>query len=55
MMSLNMQSLIHWFVTNGSLLAVIATAGIAVLLICCLGCSECPGREKDDLFRNRQV
>jgi hypothetical protein len=53
--NLTMQNLIHWFMTSGSLLAVLVTAGVAVLLVCCLGCSECPCREKDDLFRRREV
>jgi len=52
---MTMQNMIHWFMTSGSLLAVLVTAGVAVLLVCCLGCSECPCREKDDLFRRRQV
>jgi hypothetical protein len=53
--NMTMQNLIHWFMTSGSLLAVLVTAGVAVLLVCCLGCSECPCREKDDLFRRREV
>jgi len=24
---------------------------VAVLLVCCLGCSNCSSRDKDDLFR----
>jgi len=46
-----MQHLIHWFTVNASLLAILVTVGVAVLLVCCLGCSNCPSREKDDLFR----
>ena len=46
-----MQSLIHWFATNGSVIAVLVTVGVAILLVCCLGCSNCPSRDKDDLFR----
>lgn len=55
MLSLNMQGLFHWFATNGSLLAVIVTAGVAVLLVSCLGCSDCPCRDKDDLFRRHEL
>lgn len=51
MASLNMQSLIHWFTTNGGILAVVLTVGVAVLLVCCVGCCDCPCRDKDDLFR----
>lgn len=48
---MDMHNLVHWFASNGSILAVLVTAGVAVLLICCLGCSNCPAREKDELFR----
>ena len=51
MASLNMQSLIHWFLTNGGILAVVLTVGVAVLLVCCVGCCDFPCRDKDDLFR----
>ncbi len=50
-----MQSLLHWFVAHESLLAVLVTVGVAVLLVSCLGCSSCPSRDKDDLFRRRNV
>ncbi len=46
-----MNDILRWFTTNASLLAVLATAGVAVLLVCCLGCSSCPCREKDEFFR----
>jgi len=50
-----MHTLIHWFVANENLLAVLVTAGVAVLLISCLGCCECSRREKDDIFRRRSA
>jgi hypothetical protein len=50
-----MQSFLHWITTNGTLLAVLVTVGVAVLLVCCMGCSSCPAREKDDLFRRRDA
>jgi hypothetical protein len=40
---------------NEGILAVVVTAAVAVFLICCLGCSNCSCRDKDDLFRRRQV
>jgi predicted DNA-binding helix-hairpin-helix protein len=55
MVSFSMNGLVHWFVTNGNVLAVVVTAGVAVLIICCLECTECPRREKDDLFRRREL
>jgi hypothetical protein len=53
--SKDMHSLIHWFGINENILAVLITVGVAVLLVCCLECSKCGCREKDDLFKRRQV
>ena len=50
-----MHSLMNWLMTSGSLLALVVTAGVAVLLVCCLGCAKCPCREKDEIFRRREV
>jgi hypothetical protein len=50
-----MNSLVHWFAMNGSLFAVLVTVGVAVLLVCSLECSNCPSRERDDLFRRRNI
>ena len=50
-----MQSLVHWLASNGTVLALAVTVGVAVLLVCCLGCSNCPSRDKDDLFRRREL
>jgi len=55
MVFFSMNGLVHWFVTNGNVLAVVVAAGVAVLIICCLECTECPRREKDDLFRRREL
>jgi hypothetical protein len=55
MVSFSMNSLVHWFATNGNILAVVVTAGVAVLLICCLECTKCSRRDKDDLFRRREL
>ena len=50
-----MNSLVHWFGINASVLAVLVTVGVAVLLICCLECSNCSKSEKDDLFRRHEL
>jgi outer membrane biogenesis lipoprotein LolB len=50
-----MNSLMHWFEVNASVLAVLVTVGVALLLICCLECSKCPNKEKDDLFRRHEL
>jgi hypothetical protein len=51
----SMNTLIHWLLASGSLLALIVTAGVAVLLVCCLGCVKCPRRDKDDIFSHHGV
>ena len=50
-----MNSVVHWFGINASVLAVLVTVGVAVLLICCLECSNCSKSEKDDLFRRHEL
>ncbi|MGA2673810.1 MAG: hypothetical protein ABSE99_11340 [Terracidiphilus sp.] len=50
-----MHSLLRWFVANASVLAVLVTVGVAVLLVCCLECLNCPCRDKDDLFRRHEL
>ncbi len=45
----------HWFELNASVLAVLVTVGVAVLLICCLECTNCSSREKDDLFQRHEL
>jgi hypothetical protein len=52
---LDMHNLIHWFAANTSILAVLVTVGVAVLLVCCLSCSNCPSRDKDALFRRHEL
>lgn len=52
---LDMQHLIQWIAANGTILAILVTACVAVLLVCCLGCSNCPSREKDDIFRRHEM
>lgn len=37
----------HW---DGLIPAILITAGVALLLGCCLGCSCGPCKDKDDLF-----
>lgn len=46
---------VEWMISSGSLLALVVTAGVAVLLVCCLGCSKCPKVEKDDIFSRHEV
>lgn len=50
-----MHSVVHWFTANANVLAILVTVGVAVLLVCCLECSNCGCREKDDLFHRREI
>jgi hypothetical protein len=50
-----MHTITHWLTANESVLAVLVTVGVAVLLVCCLECTKCGCRDKDELFRRREV
>jgi len=50
-----MNSLMRWFATNSSVLAVLVTVGVAVLLVCCLECSNCSKRDKDEIFQRHEM
>ena len=50
-----MTGFIHWLEVDANVLAVLVTVGVAVLLICCMECSDCSKREKDDLFDRHEV
>ncbi|HET7103724.1 MAG TPA: hypothetical protein VFI20_06525 [Terracidiphilus sp.] len=55
MLSWLMHSTAHWIAEYANVLAILVTVAVAVLLVCCLECTNCPRRDKDDLFRHRQV
>jgi hypothetical protein len=50
-----MDRLIHWFAFDGNALDLLVTVGVTFLLVCCLECSKCPSREKDDIFNRHEV
>jgi hypothetical protein len=50
-----MHNLVHLLLDNGGVLAIVVTAGVAVLLVCCLECSNCSCREKDDIFKHHEI
>jgi hypothetical protein len=50
-----MQSLVQWFAAPANALALLVTLGAAFFLFCCLECSDCPSRDKDDLFRRHAM
>jgi hypothetical protein len=50
-----MHSLIHWLGIYENVIAIIVTVAVALLVVCCLECSECPSRDKDDVFRHHSL
>jgi hypothetical protein len=50
-----MHSILHWLTTYANLLAILITIGVAILVVCCLECTDCSSREKDEMFRRREV
>jgi hypothetical protein len=50
-----MHSVIHWFAANANVLAILVTVGVAILLVCCLECTNCSCHDKDDIFRHHEM
>ncbi|MGH9607921.1 MAG: hypothetical protein ACRD3N_19715 [Terracidiphilus sp.] len=50
-----MHNLFHWLTSGASILAIIITVAVAVFLVCCLECTKCPGREKDEIFKRHEL
>jgi hypothetical protein len=50
-----MQSLLQWFTTFDNAFALLVTLGVAFFLFCCLECTDCSGRDKDELFRHHAM
>jgi len=50
-----MENVIQWFAVHENAIAILVTIGVAVFLVCCLACSSCPSRDKDDIFRHRAL
>ena len=50
-----MENVLHWLSSYASVLAVLVTLGVAVLLVCCLECTNCPNREKDEFFSRHEL
>jgi len=50
-----MHSLAQWFVTYENAVAIVVTVGVALLLVCCLECTDCSKREKDDIFNRHEL
>lgn len=50
-----MINFLHWVESYASVLAILITLGVAVLLVCCLECTNCPNRDKDELFNRHEL
>jgi len=50
-----MHALVQWLEVNASILAVLVTVGVALLLICCLECTDCSQPKKNDLFHRNEL
>ena len=50
-----MHNLFQWISSYASVLAILVTLGVAVLLVCCLECTHCPNRDKDDIFSRHEM
>jgi len=50
-----MQHIANWLTVNETVLAVLVTVGVAVLLVCCLECTKCGCRDKDEFFNHHGV
>ncbi len=52
-----MMDFIHWLSAQAVVLAVLVAVGVALLLACCLGCSNCSRSKKDDddVFTRHEV
>ncbi len=50
-----MHGLVHWMTSNASLLAIVVTLGVAILLVCCMECTKCSSKEKDDIFKHHEM
>jgi len=52
---LNLNEIARWFFTNGDGLALLITAGVAILVFSCVGCSCNPSEEEDDIFHQQTM
>jgi len=50
-----MQGLAHWFSTGATIIALVITAAVAIFLICCVECTKCPKKEKDEIFNRHEL
>jgi len=50
-----MSIILHWFYIHENVLALIITAAVALLVVCTMECTSCPGCDKDDLFRRHNL
>lgn len=50
-----MHSVANWFSTGATIIALVITAAVAIFLVCCVECTKCPKKEKDELFNRHEL
>jgi capsular polysaccharide biosynthesis protein len=50
-----MNRIFHLFLVNASVLSVLVTVAVTIFIVCCLKCSDCACKDKDDLFKRREI
>jgi hypothetical protein len=50
-----MHTLTQFIGSYASVLAILVTLGVAVLLVCCLECTNCPKQKKDEFFSRHEL
>ena len=52
---MSMHGLAQWFSTGATIIALVITAAVAIFLVCCLECTKCPKKDKDDIFNRHEL
>jgi len=50
-----MYGMAQWFTTGATLIALVITVAVGIFLVCCIECTKCPKKEKDDIFNRHEL
>lgn len=50
-----MHTMTEWFTTGATIIALVITAAVAIFLVCCVECTKCPKKEKDEIFTRHEL
>lgn len=50
-----MHSVVNWFSTGATIIALVITAAVAIFLVCCMECTKCPKKDKDEIFTRHEL